>query len=66
MATAKEQLLEFVQNLPDHLSQDEVERTLLHSIQAAQEVRLLVERAEQDIAAGRTVSHEELKKKWGF
>ena len=66
MTTAKEQLLKLVQELPDDLSSAELERELIQNIQYARHIRSLVERAEQDIEEGRTISHDDLKKKRGF
>jgi hypothetical protein len=66
MATAKEQLIQLVQDLPDDLSSVELERELIQNIQYARHIRSLAERAEQDIEERRTISHDDLKKKRGF
>lgn len=66
MATAKEQLLRFAQELPDDVSQAELEQELIQSIQYARYIRSLVERAERDVEEDRIISHDDLKKKRGF
>jgi predicted transcriptional regulator len=53
--TAKEQMIEIVQAQPDDSSYDEILRELAFA--------RMIERGVADLEAGRTISHEEMKRK---
>lgn len=65
MSTAKKEMLRFVAELPDDLSQGELEEEVLHNIRYNRHIRSIVEKGEEDIKEGRHISHEELKRKRG-
>jgi hypothetical protein len=63
--TPKQRVLEFVRGLPDDASFEEIERQFREELRTRY-IRAVVDSAREDIEAGRTMSHEELKKQRGF
>lgn len=66
MATVKEQVIEFVEGLPEDLSLEALEKKLIEEVRYRRHVREMVEESRRDITAGRTYSHAEIAKKLGF
>lgn len=64
--TPKQHVLQFVRELPDDVSFDDIEEELLRNLRYARNIRSMVERGERDVEEGRTMSHEEFKKKRGI
>lgn len=65
-ATPKQHLLEFVRQLPDDASFEEIRDEMVENLEYWNRVRALVEKSREDIEQGRTVSHEEAKKRFGI
>ncbi|MFW5967934.1 MAG: hypothetical protein ACOCV2_10465 [Persicimonas sp.] len=63
--TPKQRVLELVQDLPDDVSFEEIERTFREELRTRY-IRAVVENAREDVEAGRTISHKELKKNRGI
>ena len=66
MSTAKEQVIHFVEGLPEDLSVDVLENKILEEIRYRRHVRRVVEKSLCDIAEGRTYSHAEAAKILGI
>lgn len=66
MPSAKENMLQFLQELPDGLSQEALEKRVLEQLEYQRRVRDLVARSRDDKEAGRVLSHEELGRRLGL
>ncbi|TXD35872.1 hypothetical protein FRC98_14470 [Lujinxingia vulgaris] len=66
MASAKEELIAFIRELPDDLTWGEMKQEVLSYLQYVHYVRSLVERGERDIDEGNTTPHDVFKKKRGL
>lgn len=66
MTSTKQDVLEFVEQLPDDFEAEDLEEEIVRHLRNRRNLLRLVRQAETDIEEGRTLSHEEAKLRLGI
>ena len=66
MDTGKDRVLQFVRELPDDLSSEEVEREVIKELRYHRYIKTLIARGRKAKGEGRVTSHAEVKKQLGI